>query len=235
MYELNIESRHSDFYGKRFRKYSIDGYDTVGVFGGDPFAITLYNWTDRRVEACISIDGTDVLTGAPANPSPEGRRWLVEPRRTVTLTAWPESRSGGAGFVFGHEGQSVAAHTHGDTSQLGWIAAAIFEEGAPVARAAVLRHGLEAMGPRRGGGSAVGAGSYTEQRIETVSGLRDPRLAQILRVRHMWWDDLSARLQAPAPARMTGPVFGFPGATEEPFKGISLGTTPRVETLSRFT
>jgi len=127
-YELNIISRHPKFTGSKLTKHFIDSIDTIGVWGEEPFEIQVKNNTSRPVQARISLDGTDVLTGEKATVKPHGKMWLLEAGETMNLPAWPESNENGARFVFGKTANSVAANTHGDVSNKGVIAVAFFTE-----------------------------------------------------------------------------------------------------------
>ncbi len=128
-YELDIVSHHPKFDGKTLLKYSVDGIDTIGVWGEEPFEIVFRNNTHEKVQVRLSLDGTDVLTTTPATAQPYGKMWLVNPYATLNLAAWPETTEGGARFVFGQTLDSVAANTHGDLRNKGIIAAAVFTEG----------------------------------------------------------------------------------------------------------
>lgn len=128
-YSLEIISRSPDFNGKSLRKYAIEGIETVGAFGNEPFEIKFTNHTYQKVQVKISLDGTDILTGEQATSEPTGQMWVVDGKGTMTLKAWPETKNGGAAFVFTSADKSVAVHTHGDLSHRGIIAAAVFTEG----------------------------------------------------------------------------------------------------------
>lgn len=128
-YSLEIISRSPDFNGKSLRKYAIEGIETVGAFGNEPFEIKFTNHTYQKVQVKISLDGTDILTGEQATSEPTGQMWVVNGKETMTLKAWPETKNGGAAFVFTSADKSVAIHTHGDLSHRGIIAAAVFTEG----------------------------------------------------------------------------------------------------------
>ncbi len=257
-YDLNVETRLGQDSGKTLRKYTIGGEPVIGVWGAEPFAIRVKNYSGQRVEAKVSLDGTDVANGGEADATATGKRWVIDSFGTLVLTAWPESNKGGAAFVFGQEGASVAAHTHGNMNHRGVIAVAIFTEGAPppapvyepgwlggtvsacsldsVTRGGGFSYSSNSAGGLEmlRGGPAVGAGSYSEQRIVSAAGLREPRLSEIIYLRYMWWDDLRATLSAQKPANRYAGVLGFPAQRESPFQGISLGSTPRVDTVTRF-
>lgn len=128
-YTLDIISHHSQFKNKSLRKYYVEGIETVGAWGDEPFEIRFKNNTSQKLQVKLSLDGTDILTGAPANTEVSKDMWVVNPYGVLNLKAWPETSNGGAQFVFTSAEKSVALHTHGDMSNRGIIAAAVFVEG----------------------------------------------------------------------------------------------------------
>ena len=128
-YSLEIISHHSKFNEKSLRKYYVDGIETVGAWGDEPFEIRFKNHTSQKVQVKLSLDGTDILTGKPADTQASSDMWVVNGYDTLSLKAWPETNNGGASFVFTSADNSVALHTHGDMSCRGIIAAAVFTEG----------------------------------------------------------------------------------------------------------
>lgn len=128
-YTLEVISHHPKFNNMSLRKHYIDGIETVGAWGDEPFEIKFKNNTWKKIQVKISLDGTDVLTGKPANTEVNKDMWVVDPQATLNLKAWPETSNGGSSFVFTSANNSVAVHTHGDLSCRGIIAAAVFVEG----------------------------------------------------------------------------------------------------------
>ena len=128
-YTLEIISHHPKFNSKALKKYYVDGIETVGAWGDEPFEVRFKNNTWQKVQVKISVDGTDVLTGKPADTLVSNDMWVVNGYATLSLKAWPEDNNGGAGFVFTSAEKSVALHTHGDLSNRGIIACAVFTEG----------------------------------------------------------------------------------------------------------
>lgn len=128
-YSLEIISHHPTFKNKSLRKYYVDGIDTIGAWGDEPFEIKFTNHTWQKVQVKITLDGTDVLTGEPATTDPTKDMWVVNGYGTMSLKAWPENNNGGAQLVFTSANNSVAVHTHGDLSSRGIIAAAVYTEG----------------------------------------------------------------------------------------------------------
>jgi hypothetical protein len=128
-YTLEIISHHPKFNSKALKKYYVDGIETVGAWGDEPFEVRFKNNTWQKVQVKISVDGTDVLSGKPADTLVSNDMWVVNGYATLSLKAWPEDNNGGAGFVFTSAEKSVALHTHGDLSNRGIIACAVFTEG----------------------------------------------------------------------------------------------------------
>lgn len=71
--------------------------------------------------------------------------------------------------------------------------------------------------------AAVGAGQHVAQKIEKVTGLIQPTLSQIIKVKYLWWDDLVS--QAKATNVRPTPGSGFPG---DEVRMMSIGSTPRL-------
>ncbi len=128
-YSLDVISLHPDFKNKVLKKYNVEGVESIGAFGSEPFAIRFRNNTPQKIEVKLSIDGTDIFTGELASTESKGQTWLVNGYGTLELQAYPESNNGGRQFVFTHAENSVALHTHGDISHRGIIAAAVYVEG----------------------------------------------------------------------------------------------------------
>lgn len=310
-YTLDIISHHQQFKGKSLRKYHVKGIDTVGAWGDEPFEIVFKNNSYQKVQVKLSVDGTDILTGQPADTNVSKDMWVVNGYAELRLKAWPENNNGGAGFVFTSATNSVALHVHGDMSSRGIIAAAVFTEGhvEPIkynpypyyVGGSIIGSGsltqptwtvfnnstgingcfggdntvvqsqnstyscslgdtlkgsgdfceigeaMPAAAPAasdaRLGGSrrrekksleklvAVGAGSYTEQKITYVSGLIKPVFTEAVRVKYMWWDDLVAALRECN--HPTAQPDGFPGDHGK-HKHIDLGCTPRMPAHGHF-
>ncbi len=315
-YSLEIISQHSDSRGKALKKYAVDGIETVGAFGNEPFEILFTNNSSSKVQVKISLDGTDILTGDLANTEINKDMWVVAAFASLRLKAWPETNSAGAQFVFTTKTNSVSVHLHGDTSSRGVIAAAVFAEnhkpvwlgnsGSSWSKygdvtkggsygGSMKRRSLSGTDNRIGGqadyslqnntttgsldslglnetlcsdsvevGAAsaapqmdylnldlersrdegclrgatksaertksaafVGAGSQVTQNITSAVGLIDPKFAQVVKVKYLWWEELEAKLHENLPLVATAEDgSGFPGDRNK--KIMSIGCTPRV-------
>lgn len=183
-YTLEIISHHPEFKNRSLKKYQVDGIETVGAWGNEPFEIRFKNNTYQKIQVKLSVDGTDVLTGEPATTEPTKDMWVVSAYGTLNLKAWPETHNGGAQLVFTSANNSVAIHTHGDLSSRGIIAAAVFTEGhvEPIKYnpPTIIREHHHHY-PRQydfwttiyGGytGQTFGGGTYTSSAIPTIQGV----------------------------------------------------------------
>lgn len=260
-YELEIISHLAQFDGKVFKPWLVDGIDTIGVWGDEPFEFVFRNNTSQRVQIRLSLDGTDVLTGKEAHTAPTSDgTWVVDARGSMRLKAWPETDQRGHSFIFGKIGASVAAHTHGNMSNRGIIAAAVFTEGyisPPVPRfeQAYFQGGYSSYGTaftntftgdsiivdNTKGSSlsgleiknapAIGAGEEVLQKIGTARGLITPKLSHIIKMRYVWEDDLQVSLVKQSVTPTDNFPSGFPGDYEK--KLVDLGGTPTVRKVTQ--
>lgn len=127
-FELEVISKHPDFNGRPLRKYAVEGINTIGCWGDEPFEVHFHNKSIEDVQVRISLDGTDILTGKAASLEVNHDMWVVRAGKTLHLKAWAETSQGGARFVFTSGDKSVALHAHGDVSHKGIISAAVFTE-----------------------------------------------------------------------------------------------------------
>jgi hypothetical protein len=128
-YSLDIISHHPKFDCKNLRKYYVEGIETVGAWGDEPFEIKFKNNTWQKVQVKLSVDGTDILSGDKATTDVDKNMWVVNGYGTLSLRCWPETNNGGAVFIFTSANNSVAANVHGDLTNRGIIVAAVYVEG----------------------------------------------------------------------------------------------------------
>jgi hypothetical protein len=112
-----------------------DGRTLPGVWaGGQPiiagldgarYRIVIRNSSSARFEVVASVDGLDVIDGAPA--APERRGYLVDPGGQLVIDGFRTSDEEVAAFRFGRVASSYAARTSGDAN-VGVIGLAIFAE-----------------------------------------------------------------------------------------------------------
>jgi hypothetical protein len=235
---LHIHSQSPEHRGQALFEHMLDGIRTIGVYGDEPFSIRFANQSPHAMQVKISLDGTDILSGQPANLDPKTQMWFVDAHQVMDLHAWPETTRGGARFIFSSVAQSVAVHTHGDLTARGYISAAIFAEGYTPPRYTVKGGGgtksfdhlrgltYESCGFKSAHSvpePAIGAGEYVEQGLVETIGFKQPVFSSITQIRYLWWDDLVARLQAAGLGPQSQHPTGFGG---RPL--ANLGQTPRI-------
>ncbi|MFO0761733.1 MAG: hypothetical protein U0359_35145 [Byssovorax sp.] len=93
---------------------------------GHRYTIVVRNNTDSRLEIVLSVDGLDVLDGKPASFSKRG--YLIDPRGEVEVDGFRQSMDTVAAFRFGSVRNSYAGQKTGDTSNVGVIGMAVFNE-----------------------------------------------------------------------------------------------------------
>lgn len=104
---------------------------------GQRYQVRVDNPTGRRIEAVVTVDGRDVISGAPGGL--EARGYVIEPWGHVIIDGFRTSHSGVATFRFTTPGDSYANRVGGGEN-IGVIGVAIFEESAPVVAVPPLHH-----------------------------------------------------------------------------------------------
>jgi len=99
------------------------------IAAGEPgarYEVVVKNETRRRVEIVLSVDGLDALDGAAANFKKRG--YVIGPREELAIEGFRTSDSTVAAFRFKNVGESYAHRKHGDTTNVGVIGLAVFQE-----------------------------------------------------------------------------------------------------------
>ena len=250
-YSLEVVSHHPEFSGKTLKKYSLDGIDTIGVYGDEVFSIIFRNNSWNKVQLKLSLDGLDILTGKLADTELSKDMWVVNGYSALELKAYPETTNGGAAFVFTDTKNSVAGNLTGDLSNRGIIAAAVYVEGYKEPynhyKGISLRNDIRCTKsasindsddsfdfccenesleePTKGqikSTASIGAGQFVEQKIHYVQGLKEPKLDEIVNLKYEWWDQVKEKLE-----KVQNHPSGFPG--DKVKKLIDLGDVPRVD------
>jgi hypothetical protein len=112
--------------GRVLPVYNYNGKSYVeGVFG-TTYGIRVMNHTGRRIEAVVTVDGRDVVSGKTGNYRKE-RGYVIEPYNSVLIEGFRRSWNNVAAFTFTDVGDSYAARM-GDASNVGVIGVAVFKE-----------------------------------------------------------------------------------------------------------
>lgn len=93
---------------------------------GHRYTIVVKNATPFRIECVLSVDGLDVLDGKAASFSKRG--YIVDPRGEIEVDGFRQSETAVAAFRFGSVRNSYAELKTGDSSNVGVIGLAVFNE-----------------------------------------------------------------------------------------------------------
>jgi hypothetical protein len=107
-------------------RYPHDGRWYVEAAKGREYAIRLHNPYPVRVAIALSVDGLNSIDARETTPS-SGRKWVLGPYETITISGWQVSRSEARRFEFTTEERSYG-QALGKTANLGVISAVFFRE-----------------------------------------------------------------------------------------------------------
>jgi hypothetical protein len=93
---------------------------------GQVFGVQIKNRSRDRVEAVISVDGRDVLTGKKATK--EARGYVLSGRESTVIKGWRTSQSTVAEFEFAKRGEGYDSQMGGEGTREGLVGVAIFDE-----------------------------------------------------------------------------------------------------------
>lgn len=113
-------------YGSPLPIYNYRGKSYVEGTYGNSYTIRVYNHTGQRVEAVVTVDGRDVISGQVGNYR-NNRGYVIDPYSSVAIEGFRNSYSSVASFVFTDVGDSYAARM-GDASNVGVVGVALFKE-----------------------------------------------------------------------------------------------------------
>ena len=112
------------------RRYLHDGRWYVEALKGREYAIRMRNPYPVRVAVALSVDGLNTID-ARHTAAFEGRKWVIEPFQTITISGWQVNSAEARRFEFTTEARSYG-QALGQTDNLGVISAVFFKERAPV-------------------------------------------------------------------------------------------------------
>ena len=112
-------------FGEPLRTFAHQGQSFVLGQQGDRYQIRVTNQSHRRVEAVVTVDGRDVITGQPG--STRSRGYIVPPRDSIVIEGFRRSTTRVAAFRFSSPGDSYSA-LKGTPENVGVIGGAFFEE-----------------------------------------------------------------------------------------------------------
>lgn len=189
-------------HGGPLRTFSHHGQIFVLGEPGERYAIRVQNPTARRVEAVISVDGRDAISGQVADFVRQ-RGYVLEPFASMTIEGFRTSLDEVHAFRFTDPGRSYAARS-GTPENVGVVGVAFFPERErrpqPIARrdwTADAPRSPKASAKRSAAAHHLGTG-FGEARVSAAVEVtfvreRATRPAQIVTVRYDDADGLAAR------------------------------------------
>jgi hypothetical protein len=112
--------------GRELRTFHHGGRTYVMGAYGDRYNVRIQNRTHRRVEAVLSVDGRDAVSGQKGDYK-AGRGYIIAPHDSVVVEGFRTSLHGVAAFRFTDPGDSYSARM-GTPENVGVIGVAIFPE-----------------------------------------------------------------------------------------------------------
>lgn len=94
---------------------------------GSEYAIRIRNRSDQRIGIVVAVDGRNIISGDASRLSARERMYVLEPGQRETYEGWRTGKNRVNRFYFTDSGDAYA-DAWGDTSDLGIIAVAAFQE-----------------------------------------------------------------------------------------------------------
>lgn len=111
-------------------EYHALGGRYIEALAGRPYAVRLHNPFGVRVAVALSIDGLNTID-ARHTTAAAGRKWVIGPHQSITISGWQTSMAQARRFFFTSEDRSYAGRL-GQPDNIGVISAVFFRERTPV-------------------------------------------------------------------------------------------------------
>ncbi|MBN2342726.1 MAG: hypothetical protein JXX29_16905 [Deltaproteobacteria bacterium] len=121
-YSFQIETT----YGSSLPTHYWNGYTYVEGREGQGYNIRVFNHSGKRIEAVVTVDGRDAISGELGNYL-NNRGYVIEPYGSVLIKGFRTSWNNVAGFYFTDIEDSYSARM-GSGQHVGVIGVAVFEE-----------------------------------------------------------------------------------------------------------
>lgn len=118
-----------DEWGRALPTWHHSGATWVEGVYGQRYNVRVTNHTGERVEAVVTVDGRDVISGRSGDYQSQ-RGYIVDPYGSVTVEGFRTSKQQVAAFRFTNPGDSYSARM-GTPQHLGVVGVAVFRETAP--------------------------------------------------------------------------------------------------------
>lgn len=115
-----------DEYGGALPTYAHQGSTYVLGSYGNRYQVRVTNHTGQRIEAVVTVDGRDVVSGDPGDYRNQ-RGYLIDPWGSITVDGFRQNLSTVAAFRFTSPGDSYSAR-RGTPQNVGVVGVAVFRE-----------------------------------------------------------------------------------------------------------
>jgi len=132
-YSLQLEDQYGNIlstYHHRSSTYVLGAY-------GNRYNVRITNHTGSRVEAVLTVDGRDAVSGDSGDYKSQ-RGYVIDPYGSVVIDGFRKSMHSVAAFRFTNPGDSYSSR-RGTPQNVGVVGVAIFKERAPVHRPRPIR------------------------------------------------------------------------------------------------
>lgn len=157
--------------GARLPAYAARGTWYIEALKGREYEIRLLNPYPVRVAVALSVDGLNTID-ARHTAAAEGRKWVIEPYASITISGWQTSLTHARRFEFTSEEQSYGQWL-GKTDDLGIISAVFYRERTAERLVSGDRFGMpraEAPAPAPSGQSRNGAAPPAQASASSAGG-----------------------------------------------------------------
>jgi hypothetical protein len=93
--------------GKRYKEFTETGRSMLRVRPNEEYSIVVRNPLPVRVAVAVSIDGLNSIDGKRTTLR-NARKWIIEPKGTLTVAGWQTSKETLRKFVFTDQSESFA-------------------------------------------------------------------------------------------------------------------------------
>ncbi len=178
--------------------YDVGGQHYLLGLEGAYYQVALANRTDVRIEAVVSVDGLDVITGQVADFKTQ-RGYVLGPGEQILVEGFRRSLDAVAGFQFTTHDASYAAQM-GQGGNVGVIGVAVFDELPRKEPVTIAGGGATASA---GGGGAIesaGGGAMESAPSTPVSAAKpapamDAEMAEDESMGTGWGDDINSQAE----------------------------------------
>jgi len=120
----------SDNYGRKQESYRYNG-PFILAYPQERYSLRIHNPMPVRVAVNLTIDGINSITGQPSYSPDQGRKWVLDPYSSATISGWQVDSYNSRRFYFTSKEDSYASWRSNQlgedlTVKCGQIAAAFF-------------------------------------------------------------------------------------------------------------